>query len=73
MSTSRTKEVTKVVGDLPGNLARPAMRALHAAGYNSLQKLSELNEQELLQLHGIGKNAIGKIKTALSSKGLSLK
>lgn len=40
--------------DLPGGLSKPALRALHGAGYVQLQQFSKLTEAELLQLHGLG-------------------
>jgi DNA-directed RNA polymerase alpha subunit len=56
---------------LPVKLAKPARRALSAAGITTLQQLSKLSEEDLLQLHGIGQNAIQQIKKALSDNGLS--
>ncbi|MFC3748441.1 DNA-binding protein [Paenibacillus sp. GCM10012306] len=52
-------------------LAKPAQRALAAAGYVRLEQLSKLAERELLQLHGMGPKALGQLRTALAEKGLS--
>ena len=52
-------------------LAKPAQRALKNAGITTLKQLSRSTEQEILQLHGIGKNAIVEIKKALADKDLS--
>lgn len=56
--------------DLP-KLASPARRALAGAGITSLAQLAGMSEAELLQLHGIGPNAIQALRLALQEKGLS--
>ena len=58
--------------DLPIELAKPARRALIAAGYLRLEQLAKTNEAELKQLHGIGPKALNQLRRALSAKGLSL-
>jgi len=60
--------MTQQESDLPIDLARPAQRALHEAGYVRLEQLTKV---ELKQLHGIGPNAIKKLRQALGAKGLS--
>lgn len=50
--------------DLPGGLSKPALRALHGAGYVQLQQFSKLTEAELLQLHGLGPKAIVLLRSA---------
>lgn len=40
--------------DLPSGLSKPALRALHGAGYTQIHQISMLTESELLQLHGMG-------------------
>jgi DNA-directed RNA polymerase alpha subunit len=57
--------------DLPAGLARPAQRALQGAGYVRLEQLTRVSEAELKKLHGIGPNAIEKLRQALDAKGLS--
>jgi DNA-directed RNA polymerase alpha subunit len=56
--------------DFP-KLAAPAQRALQNAGIHSLEGLTQVTEAELLQLHGMGPNALGKLRQALAEKGLS--
>jgi DNA-directed RNA polymerase alpha subunit len=58
------------VSDLP-KLAAPAQRALQSAGITTLKQLTKITEAELLQLHGMGPNALGKLRQALAEKGLS--
>lgn len=57
--------------DLP-KLAAPARRALAAAGISRLEQLSEKTEKELLQLHGMGPNAVATLKQAMENRGLPL-
>jgi len=58
--------------DLP-KLAAPARRALTSAGIASLKDLTKVSEDELMQLHGMGKNALGTLREALKAKGLSFR
>jgi hypothetical protein len=62
------KEIT---GDLPGGLAQPALRALHRAGIVSIEDLSKLSEAEVKNLHGIGPNALVRLKSALLAKHMT--
>ena len=52
-------------------LAAPAQRALTNAGIHSLQQLTKFSESEVKALHGMGPNAIEKLRNALAEKGLS--
>jgi len=58
--------------DLP-KLAAPARRALTSAGLTSLKDLTKVSEDELMQLHGMGRNALGTLRDALKAKGLSFR
>ena len=62
--------MTPQESDLPIDLAAPARRALIGAGYLRLEQLTNVSETELKQLHGIGPNAIAKLRRALGAKGL---
>ena len=55
--------------DLPAGLARPALRALSAAGYTRLAQFTKIKEADLLKLHGMGPKAIGLIRSALKARG----
>jgi len=57
--------------DFPAGLAKPALRALANAGFTSLEQIAKVSEAELLKLHGMGPNAIGKLRLALESRGLT--
>ncbi len=52
-------------------LAAPAKRALAAAGIQKLSDFEKISENDLAQLHGIGKNAIDSIKKAMAESGIS--
>lgn len=59
-------------GDLP-KLGAPARRALESAGIFSLSQLSRFSENEITALHGMGPNALSKLREALNVKGLAFK
>lgn len=56
---------------LPAGLAAPARRALASAGMTRLEQLSKASEAELMRLHGMGPNAMKKIRAALRAAGLA--
>jgi len=56
--------------DLP-KLGGPAERALAGAGIQRLEQLARLSEDEIKQLHGIGPNALAKLRLALAARGLA--
>jgi hypothetical protein len=55
--------------DLPSTLSAPARRALTAAGCTRLEDVAKLSEKEVKALHGVGPNAIEKLRRALSQSG----
>jgi ERCC4-type nuclease len=57
--------------NLPANLGKPAQRALDGAGITSLEQVTELNEAELMKLHGMGPKAMDQLRVALKEQGLS--
>ena len=65
------KPSKKQASDLPAKLGAPAERALANAGIKNLKHLTKFSEAEIKQLHGVGPNALGKLKQALAAKGLS--
>jgi hypothetical protein len=58
---------------LEGIIAMPARRALKKENINSLEKLSDYSENEILQLHGFGKNAIEKLKNYMAENDVFFK
>lgn len=60
------------MSDLP-KIAAPARRALTSAGIAKLEQLTKVTEAELLQLHGMGRNAVATLCEALSARGLSFR
>lgn len=68
---SRVKPV--VASDLPSGLGAPAQRALAAAGISRLDQLTKHSETAIKQLHGIGPNALGKLRSALTAQGMAFK
>ena len=59
--------------DLPAKLGAPAERALADAGIKNLKQLTKFTEAEIKQIHGVGPNALGKLRQALADQGLLFK
>jgi DNA-directed RNA polymerase alpha subunit len=51
----------------------PARRALEKEKIDSLEKLSNYSEEEIMQLHGFGKNAMEKLKIYMKENHVSFK
>jgi hypothetical protein len=54
----------------PDGLAQPALRALANAGYDHLEQLASVSEEDVRSWHGIGPNALKTLQAALTSLGL---
>jgi DNA-directed RNA polymerase alpha subunit len=54
----------------PAGLAKPALRALDAAGYTHLEQLTAVSEADLLKLHGMGPRAVETLRQALRARGM---
>jgi len=54
----------------PKGVARPAQRALAAAGIGSLEDLARWREADLAELHGMGPRAIEALRLAMAGQGL---
>ena len=63
--------MTPRLDQLP-NVGAPATRALHAAGFTSLDQLAGVRRSDLSALHGVGPKAIKIIEIALEQYGLKL-
>ena len=64
--------MTEGNSDLP-KLAAPARRALVAAGCLRLEQLAELSEADVKKFHGMGPNAMKRLRAALEERGLSFR
>lgn len=56
-----------------GKISAPARRALERENILTLEKLSRFSEGEILQLHGMGKSTIPKLRFMLGEAGLTFK
>lgn len=54
-------------------VSQPAIRALQSIGIEYLEQLCDFKEDELLALHGFGKNGLMMLKLILTEHGLALK
>lgn len=50
----------------PKGVAKPAIRALNAAGYTQLEQLEKVDLSTLKNLHGMGPKALAAIEAALN-------
>ncbi len=57
----------------PRGVAKPAQRALEAAGAHKIEDLTTWRFAELAALRGMGPRAIVAIETALAARNLTLK
>lgn len=57
--------------NLPAGLAKPAQRALAAAGIQRLDQVTAMSENQLRQLHGIGSKAVDTLRAALQAQGMA--
>lgn len=67
------EEERKPKGNFLSLIAAPARRALEREGITNLKKLSTYSEREILNLHGLGKSALTKLKITLKTEGLLFK
>jgi predicted RecB family nuclease len=59
--------------DFLKTIAAPARRALDGIGVKTLMQLARFTEAEIAALHGMGPNAIGKLRAALRTAGSAFK
>ena len=67
----KSKAAEQSVNNFPAKLAAPAQRALAGAGFTRLEELAKVSEADLKKLHGIGPNALKKLRDALEAIWLS--
>ncbi|RNA62684.1 hypothetical protein D1631_12440 [Chryseobacterium nematophagum] len=58
---------------LKGVIALPARRALEKEKIDSLEKLSDYSEKEIIQFHGVGRYTIEKLKIYMKEHNVSFK
>ncbi|WP_228372297.1 helix-hairpin-helix domain-containing protein [Chryseobacterium gregarium] len=58
---------------LKGIIAVPARRALEKEKIDSLEKLSGYSEDEIMKLHGFGRNTMNKLKRYMNEQRVSFK
>jgi len=54
-------------------LSSPARNALVQEGIDTLEKLSQYTEKEILKIHGIGPASLPPLRTSLGEAGLAFK
>jgi hypothetical protein len=70
-SCPRCEVARKPADGVLAELAAPARRALEGAGLTTHAKLANKSEAFVSGLHGMGPNAIGKLRVSLKKAGLS--
>ena len=58
--------------EFAGVVSRPAQRALEAAGFSTMEELTQVSDKQLLGLHGFGPKGIRMLNTELSKRGLAI-
>lgn len=72
-SCPRCEAARKPEDGFLAELAAPARRALEGAGLATLARLAKKSEAQVRELHGMGPNAIAKLRAALKTDGLSFR
>ncbi|UWX61416.1 hypothetical protein N0B40_03850 [Chryseobacterium oranimense] len=72
-SICAVNHVAKNNNFLYGIIAVPARRALEREKIDSLEKLSDYSEQEIMKLHGFGRNTMQKLKNHMEKHQVSFK
>lgn len=67
------KDAASIAGGFPKGVAKPALRALFAAGLKSLDDLRTISEAELANFHGMGPKALAALRGAMAQRGISFR
>ena len=59
--------------EISTSVGRPAINALFSMGYRYLEDLAEINEKELLAIHGVGPKAIRILRQQFSDLNVKSK
>jgi predicted RecB family nuclease len=70
-SCPRCEAARKPTDGFLAGLAAPARRALQGAGLTTLASLAKKSEAQLSELHGMGPNAIARLRASLKKAGLN--
>jgi predicted RecB family nuclease len=54
-------------------LSNPARRALEGAGIDTVKKLADYTQKEVMALHGMGPSSLPKLQAALKEQGLEFR
>ncbi len=73
VSLASHAQTDAIEDNFPPGVARPALRALVAAGVTDLDQLVGVSEAELAAMHGMGPKAIEAMRAALRAKGLDFR
>jgi hypothetical protein len=66
----RCEAARKPAAGFLADISAPARRALEGAGLTTLAKLARRTEKQVLELHGMGPNAVVKLRIALKKAGM---
>lgn len=58
---------------LPRGIGRPATRALLEVEIDTVEKVSQHSEKDLLALHGVGPKAVRILRETLAEQGLTFR
>ncbi len=47
------EQTSAIKANFPAGIAKPALRALFAAGITAIEQLIEVSEQQLAEMHGV--------------------
>ena len=70
MSSGNTADGAEQTG-LTREIGRTALRALALQGYTSLDQLTEVTADQLLEIHGVGPKAVRILDAHLAARGLT--
>ena len=73
LKVASDSQANAIKNNFPPGIAKPALRALASAGMTKLENLTEISEQDLSNLHGMGPKATGILIAGLNEKGLKMR
>ena len=73
LSCPECQRSTKAKAGFLSMLSAPARRALQGLGISNIKQLSTYSQDEILQLHGLGKSSLLKLRDLLKQEGKEFK